>query len=439
MENNNKNNIFVKAFVFVVLAIILTVGVTYAYFRATITGVESESTISIGGATLKIVYEGTETINAENVIPGWSAKKYFNVDVTNTSGKEISYDINLVVENNNFDTEETMNSWLEFSLYECNSTEDKVCDTYLTDDWIYTQSGDQLVYSATTKTSVKTYYALEIEFPNLDEEQSQTGTDGNPLYFSGYVTLTSTKEVYLSEFEKDDWSTIASNIRSGNMSKYKVGDEKEVDIDIDGNGTKESYTVRIANNSNYDCSLESKTACGFVVEFVDIVENRAMNSSNTSVGGWPAMAMRTYLNGTFKSKLPSDLQSAIIVTTVVSGHGSKDSSNFTSTDKIYLLSTGEIWSDCTTGNCYDTASYPYNENGAITTRQLDYYSNKSVSTSSNRTYAVKNFNGAAAWWWLRAASSNTINGFRSVYSLGNCIDIAADSTRGGLAPAFRIG
>ena len=90
MENNNKNNIFVKAMVFVVLAIILTVGVTYAYFRATITGVESESTISIGGATLKIVYEGTETINAENVIPGWSAKKYFNVDVTNTSRKDIN-------------------------------------------------------------------------------------------------------------------------------------------------------------------------------------------------------------------------------------------------------------------------------------------------------------------------------------------------------------
>ena len=116
--SNNKNNIFVKAMFFVVLAVVLTVGVTYAYFRATITGVESESTISIGGATLKIVYEGTETINAENVIPGWSAKKYFNVDVTNTSGKEISYDINLVVTNSNFNiTNDTGNSYLEYALY----------------------------------------------------------------------------------------------------------------------------------------------------------------------------------------------------------------------------------------------------------------------------------------------------------------------------------
>ena len=68
MENNNKNNIFVKAFVFVAFAIILTVGVTYAYFRATITGVESESTISIGGATLKIVYEGLNSITANDTI-----------------------------------------------------------------------------------------------------------------------------------------------------------------------------------------------------------------------------------------------------------------------------------------------------------------------------------------------------------------------------------
>lgn len=56
MSNNKNNNIFIKAMVFVVLAIILTVGVTYAYFRANITGVESASTISIGGATLKTVY-----------------------------------------------------------------------------------------------------------------------------------------------------------------------------------------------------------------------------------------------------------------------------------------------------------------------------------------------------------------------------------------------
>ena len=32
MENNNKNNILLKTMFFVVFAIILTIGVTYAYF-----------------------------------------------------------------------------------------------------------------------------------------------------------------------------------------------------------------------------------------------------------------------------------------------------------------------------------------------------------------------------------------------------------------------
>ena len=435
--SNNKNNIFVKAMFFVVLAVVLTVGVTYAYFKANITGVESVSTISIGGATLKIVYEGTETINAENVIPGWSAKKYFNVDVTNTSGKEISYDINLVVTNSNFNiTNDTGNSYLEYALYKCTSNTDTACETVITNSSILDiQSGEKKVYSAKTKTSGKTYYALELILPNQDAVQTQTGTNDQPLTFNGYVTLESTGEVYVPPFTTDSWGAIASNIKSGNTSRYKVGDEKEVDIDIDGNGTKESYTVRIANNSTpSECATEgfSQTACGFVVEFVDIVEKRAMNSTNTNVGGWPATAMRSYLNGEFLAKLPSDLQSIIADTTVVSGHGSTSGeTNFTSTDKIYLLSTKEVWGDCSESNCYDSAT-----DG---TRQLDYYANNNVTTS-NYSGSKKYYAGAAAQWWLRAAGSSYSIIFLYVYSYGYLIDIdGASYTGGGVAPAFRIG
>ena len=229
-------------------------------------------------------------------------------------------------------------------------------------------------------------------------------------------------------FASDSWATIAANVQAkkeATKSVYSVGSEKEVAI----GGT--NYTVRIANNSNYDCSLESKTACGFVVEFVDIVEKRAMNSSNTNAGGWPATAMRTYLNGTFKSKLPSDLQSVIADTTVVSGHGSTSGeTNFTSTDKIYLLSTREVWVDGSSSpaSSYDTA---YNS-----TRQLDYYANNSVTTS-NYGGAVKKYNGSASSWWLRGAAANYSSSFRNVYSDGSRTTITA-SYSGGVAPAFRI-
>ena len=474
MSNNKQSSVFVKTMIFVVLAIILTVGVTYAYFRATITGVESESTISIGGATLKIVYEGTETINAENVIPGWSAKKYFNVDVTNTSGKDIEYDINLVVTNSNFNTtNDTGNSYLEYALYKCTSDTDTACETVITSSSILDiQSGEKQVYSAKTKTSGKTYYALELSFPNQDAVQTQTGTNDQPLTFTGYVTLVSGGEVYIPPFTTDSWATIASNIKSGNTSKYKVGETKEVAIDGFTNtepGSNGLYTVRIANNSTpSECSTEgfSQTACGFVVEFVDIITGYNMNPAGTyndteypngtNLGGWPSSAMYKYLNGdtpdhltydgsnaTLYSKLPSDLRSAIKDTYTVSGHGSKDTGtrsdgNFESIDKLYLLTTGEVWGDCLTSNCWDTSSYPYNSSGGTTTRQLDYYQSIGVSTSSY-SGAIKQKNGSNASWWLRAAVPHITYTFRSVNSDGYYNNTSLAYYSGGVAPAFRIG
>ena len=257
------------------------------------------------------------------------------------------------------------------------------------------------------------------------EITSGDGTvSGNKIIANSLAITVQAQYVKLPSFADDDWATIAANVqanKAATASTYKVGDTKEVTID----GT--NYTVRIANNSNYDCSLESKTACGFVVEFVDIVEKRAMNSSATNVGGWPATEMRAYLNGEFLAKLPSDLQSVIADTTVVSGHGSTSGeTNFTSTDKIYLLSTKEVWSD---GISYDTATG--------STRQLEYYANNNVATS-NYSGAKKNYAGTAAWWWLRAAGSGDDIGFLLVASAGAWNGGNATNTSVGVAPAFRI-
>lgn len=169
-----------------------------------------------------------------------------------------------------------------------------------------------------------------------------------------YTGFTNKIKIYFEEikattFAEDSWDTIAAVIKSGQLSAYPVGPEKEVEI----GGT--SYTVRVANNTIPDeCNGTdfSQTACGFVVEFVDIVEQRNMNPSGIykgtqhdfgwNVDGWPATEMRTYANGDFFNKLPSDLQNVIIDTKVISGHSSKDTNNFTSTDKIYLLSAHEV-------------------------------------------------------------------------------------------------
>ena len=198
-----------------------------------------------------------------------------------------------------------------------------------------------------------------------------------------------------------------------------------------------SYTVRVANNTTpTECNNAdfSQTACGFVVEFVDIVEERPMNSSMKNVGGWPATAMRTYANGEFFNKLPSELRNVIIETKVVSGHGNTSGeTNFTSTDKIYLLSAHEVWEDVT----LSTNSLSARDTAYGQTRQLDYYKNLGVTTS-NISGAIKKYNNSNSRWWLRAADSDNTTSFLRVTRSGVWSNDGA-SNPFGVAPAFRIG
>ncbi len=241
-------------------------------------------------------------------------------------------------------------------------------------------------------------------------------------------------------FSTDSWETIATAVREGNISKYNVGDTKEIDM-----GTYGTHTLRIANTSTpNECSTAgfSQTACGFVLEFADIITEHNMNpagkyngtqySSGHNIGGWPNTSMRTFVNSDIYNSLPSDLKNGIIDTTVVSGHGnySGDTENFTSTDKLYLLSTAEIWEQETSNTIsYDTARE--------VTRQLDYYKKEGVTTS-NYSKAIKMYNSSAEWWWLRSATSGNHEFFYGVGTNGKYISMVAGRTDG-VSVAFRMG
>ena len=253
---------------------------------------------------------------------------------------------------------------------------------------------------------------------------------------SGEVTITATTAngkmatklvKVLTAFESDDWATIVKNVKEGNDSAYKVGDTKTVNM-----GSFGSHTLRIANISKpSECNNYgfSQTACGFVIEFADIITTHVMNSSQTNVGGWPASEMRTYVNNDIYNALPADLRNGIIETTVVSGHGYNDSSNFTSTDKLYLLSTAEVWAQGSSNTIdYDTARG--------VTRQLDYYASLGVTTS-NYSGAIKNYNGSANFWWLRSGYSVYNDGFYFVSSNGERFTPSAYNACG-VSPAFRL-
>ena len=254
-------------------------------------------------------------------------------------------------------------------------------------------------------------YCLSGKFNNLSELTTDKITEGK------------CEETPPKNFSTDSWETIVEAVEEGNTSKYNVGDTK--DVELEGYG---KHTLRIANKSTpSECSTAgfSQTACGFVLEFADIITTHKMNDASTNVGGWPASSMYTFVNTNIYNAIPSEVKNAIIDTTVVSGHEStSEEANFTSTDKLYLLEPKEIYTDWT--NSYDTA-----------TRTLDYYTSIGVTTN-NYSGAIKKNGTRASYWWLRAASPSITGVFLYVGSNGGRSGYYATNAYG-VAPAFRLG
>ena len=253
------------------------------------------------------------------------------------------------------------------------------------------------------------------------------GGTSNPGYFTDIADKDIPKP---NSFATDSWKTIAKAVRSNNISKYNVGDTRTIDM-----GTYGTHTLRLSNKSTpSECSTTgfSQSACGFVLEFADIITTHVMNDTNTNVGGWPASSMYTFVNNDIYNALPSELKDAIIDTVTVSGHGSTSGeTNFTSTDKMYLLSTAEVWAQGSSNTIdYDTAR--------DNTRQLDYYKNLGTSTS-NYSGTIKKNGTSATWWWLRAANSSYHDFFYPVSDNGDWANSEANVATHGVSPAFRIG
>jgi len=275
-------------------------------------------------------------------------------------------------------------------------------------------------------------FNLIMQFPDNNENQdSEKGKT-----FNGKIVI-NYEPPKVTTFAADSWETIVAVVQYGQVDAYPLGAEKEVSI----SGT--NYTVRVANNTTTEeCNNTnySQTTCGFVIEFVDVIQNLYMDLYS-NVGGWPATIIRRYLNGengdeltyisstfgklesSLYGSLPEEIRKMIIPTRIVSGHGSDDSSNFVTEDKLFLLSAKEVWD---VDESTDTAS--------SFTRQLDYYKNLGVSTS-NYTGAIKNDR-----WYLRTSNPLNNTSFYYVDKSGYSVYIPEPSSAyPGIAPAFRIG
>lgn len=129
-----------------------------------------------------------------------------------------------------------------------------------------------------------------------------------------------------------------------------------------------------------------------------------MNATNTNAGGWEKSELRSRLNtGDLWSLLPSELQSKVKSVTKMTDNqgGGKAGTPSATTDKVFLLSTTEVY-----GNLQSDGV------------QYEYYKSKGVTGS--------NYSGASGYsHWTRSVRPRSSTSFRYVQSGGICYSYSA--------------
>ena len=371
----------------------------------------------------------------------------FTVDAVN----EGTMDAELVIIESKVNKKDvsTLPSYLEYSVKYADGTEPQIGDV------LAKKVGD---VPGRKTYKVKIYFNEETFTEEMLENMPDNGLDLVFTFSAKYKQLGIGTGA--EKFKDDSWDVIAEEgvlaakqeeVVGGKCGKYNIGDTKEIDL-----GDLGKHTVRIANCSTPAiCSTEgfSQTACGFVLEFTDIISMHRMNAygegATTTIGvdtngGWEYSDMRAYVNSGFYAyegisystsgiynRLSDELKSVIADTYAVSGYGTRDveQKNFTTIDKLYLLDSREVY-----GTSFDN---PQNSARAYE-RQLDYYAENNTIVGDGPAAIKKDSQGNATDWWNRSANSGINRYFFSVEkSIGTWGDYYAHFEKG-VSPAFRL-
>ena len=277
-----------------------------------------------------------------------------------------------------------------------------------------------------TVADVSLLYRKLKSITNDDSGSKDDNKDDNKKDDTSTLNCSSTPK----SFETDSWDTIICAAKSGNTSVYRIGDEREIDM-----GSFGKHKVRLANKSTDDyCENEnySKSACGFVIEFTDIITQHAMDReysfAEQKKEGWSVSSMRTYINSEIYNALPSNIRKNVIDTRIISnleinyGADNPSSSIVATNDKMYLLSFKDIY--------YSNA--------------LDFYDKYLGKTYQNYNVLIKKTTNASEdeheyWWWVRDGDHGY--GCISTNDKGytNGCGPASSSAMRGVSPAFRLG
>lgn len=221
-------------------------------------------------------------------------------------------------------------------------------------------------------------------------------------YTENGVTKTATISVtviQVGDFATSTWAEIKAAVQAGigdlDLSEHwAVGDTKSVTLT-----TGKTIELQIAG-FNHDTYSDGVTA-PITLVMKDCLNTVAqMNSSDTNTGGYPASAMKTYVETNIYNKLPSDLKAIVAPVkkkcyTTYNQASSLSEANY----NVWLLAEVEVFDivSQTVGNGEGT-KYPI---------------------FTDDTSRIKKANNYDVWWWLRSCVYNNNRAFVVVTAGGN--------------------
>jgi hypothetical protein len=220
-------------------------------------------------------------------------------------------------------------------------------------------------------------------------------------YTENGVTKTATLSVTVIQvgaFATSTWAEIKAAVQAGigglDLSEHwAVGDTKSVTLT-----TNESIELQIAG-FNHDTYSDGVTAPVTFVMKNCLNTASAMNNFDDNTGGYPASAMKTYVETNIYNKLPSDLKAIVAPVkkkcyTTYNQASSLSEANY----NVWLLAEAEV---------FDSAYYTVGS-GEGTKYPIFTDDASRVKKTGNLGYN----------WWLRSAYSSHSNRFVNVLSSG---------------------
>ncbi len=180
-----KHNKITLIISFVLSLLLITIGLSFAYFTANITGTETSTTIQASGGVMNIHYDGGENITTPNIFPSNTpfAIKDFTLTGKSTTNDNMNYHIILVIEENTF-----TNNALQYKLISTNTDGNGTVAPSSVQSGIANGAHEIFLGDGTFESPANNKlhsYSLELYFPDAIKDQN----DDMGKTFNAYINI----------------------------------------------------------------------------------------------------------------------------------------------------------------------------------------------------------------------------------------------------------